>query len=83
MPRPICVACNREMRMVQAVTAQLNAIATKGPYQQWQGDLAHCDGCGVEVVVRFALQPSWEHYMGADSPKRSDPYVVVEERRGS
>jgi hypothetical protein len=80
MPRPVCVRCRREMTMEKSVTVQLNAFVTNGAYQQWQGDLARCDGCGAEVVTRFGYAPSWEHFRkdGRDPA----PFVVVPERRG-
>jgi hypothetical protein len=68
--------------MVQAVTVQFNAFATGGAYQQWQGDLAECTGCGAQVVTRYGQQSSWEHHHGLASNRHSDPNVIVCERRG-
>lgn len=83
MPRPVCVPCKREMVMVKAVTVQFNAFATSGAYQQWQGDLAQCDGCGAEVVTRYGQQSSWEHHQGRDTARYSTPDIIVPERRGN
>jgi hypothetical protein len=83
MPRPVCVACRREMEFVSAVTVQFNAFSTGGPYQQYQGDLARCPGCARLSVIRFGEAATWLHHYGRDhetfNPK---PFIVVRERRG-
>jgi hypothetical protein len=68
------------MRLTRAVTVQFNALRVKGcAYQQWQGDEAVCDGCGATVIVRFAQEPSWQHFQNRD---RQAADYVVPERRG-
>lgn len=77
MPRPVCVPCGREMMWERVgVVVQLDAKASRGPYQQWRGDTAKCPGCGAEVVARFAERPTWEHFHD-DPPEMPD--VVVPE----
>lgn len=79
MPRPVCVACKREMTLVRAVPVQFNALAVAGAYEQWMGDLARCEGCGAEVVARWAEQPYWRHHHGGQVGE--SPSIVIEERR--
>lgn len=77
MPRPVCVKCQREMSVKRPVVVQLNADAVKGPYQQWNGDLAECGGCGAQIVAGFAELPFWRHYHLEPGQR---PDVIVEER---
>jgi hypothetical protein len=77
------------MSIVKPVTVQFNALSRgpgdgsglQGPYQQYQGDLARCLGCGQEIVTGYGRRPTWEHFHGA-SEKQTPPDVIVDERLG-
>jgi hypothetical protein len=68
------------MERVKAVTVQFNAISVGGPYQQFQGDLCRCGGCGSEFIDRYGSNPTWEHFHKTGRDEL--PYAIVEERRG-
>jgi hypothetical protein len=65
------------MQWIKPVTVQLNATATAGAYQQWQGDLCRCSNCGAECVARFGQEPHWR--FGNPDSDRLKPDVVVDE----
>jgi len=86
MPKPICLRCKREMDLTRSTVIELHAEATsrgdlagdgQGPYQQWQGDVAQCGGCGAEIVFRFGGGATWQHFNGVEPEPGA---VVVRER---
>ena len=79
MPRPVCATCQREMQLLRAVVVQFNALSVGGAYQQWHGDLAKCDTCGAEVIVRWAEQPSWQSHQRLTVPLET-PDIIIPER---
>lgn len=79
MPAPICVKCSREMKNLRAGAVTLTAIAVKGPYQQFQGDLFECPECGVQITAQYGRSPMWEHFLGYECFDR-DVIAVAHER---
>jgi len=64
MPRPICVACQVEMRCIKNdFYAVLMANEPPEPYQIWASDKWACPKCGIEILTGFAQKPvaeSWQ-----------------------
>lgn len=74
--KPICVPCERFMRMKKSGFYFIEGMPThehdknagkhsKGwtPYKIWAGDLWHCPDCGAQVVSGVGSRPLSEHYL--------------------
>jgi hypothetical protein len=75
--KPICVPCQRFMRMKRSGYYFIEAMPANGvtrpapgraephnwrPYKVWSGDLWGCPDCGVTIISGVGLQPIDEHY---------------------
>lgn len=61
--RPICVACQIEMRWTENGVYVLEmAQSVGGVYKIWMADLCQCPLCSVQVIARFADRPYAEHW---------------------
>jgi hypothetical protein len=87
MPRPVCIPCKREMKSLKVgevvllnagrMTMRTGYKVEQVPYQAYHGDSFECEGCGAQIVTRYAEQPFWGAWM-TDKPVPSDAIVVPE-----
>jgi hypothetical protein len=54
MPRPICVKCNREVKVVQT-----GVSVHAGDNRFWSADLMECGGCGARFTTNYGAK-SWK-----------------------
>ncbi len=86
--KPICVKCERFMRLKKSGVGFIEGMPAWGPrlppagragegmwrpYKLWMGDRWHCPDCSSEVIVGCGLQPISEHYM-ADFQREVDSW---------
>lgn len=75
MPKPACASCQRFLRPlkngVKVLEGKPVIHGTKpgksedhlwDPYKLWLADLWHCEGCGLEVIVGYGVNPVMQDY---------------------
>jgi hypothetical protein len=64
--RPVCVACQIEMRCEKNGVGIVEMIHVDGgsaePYRLWSADRWRCPGCGQQMVVGYGREPMAEQY---------------------
>jgi hypothetical protein len=76
MKLPVCIACGREMK-IDRVGVNVEYLNLNGTGEKISADTAKCEGCGVEIVCRFAERPFALHFTPNYDKVRAD--VVVHE----
>ena len=59
--KPVCVACQRELRPETNGVGVLDIVRGAG-YELWDSDKWKCPGCGIEVVGGFGNNPIASHF---------------------
>jgi DNA-directed RNA polymerase subunit RPC12/RpoP len=79
MKKPICVQCQREMKMADmGVTVVYLYSQPPEPYQAYAADLYKCPECGAEVIVGTGERPFWEQWQEKPAPSGDNVYYVKE-----
>lgn len=74
MKLPICVTCGREMR-IDRVGVNVEYLNLNGSGEKISADTAKCEGCGVQVVCRFADKPFVYGFQPNYNESRTDVLV--------
>jgi len=59
---PICLTCQREMRVKKNDQRIVTHTAKDQPHQVWSGDAWVCGSCGAHVVTGFGRVPVAESH---------------------
>lgn len=85
MPKPACAKCQRFLRPLQN---GINVLEGKPvisgarpgtseehlwePYKLWRADLWWCEGCGVEIITGYGVNPFMEDYRHGDENMKAN-----------
>jgi hypothetical protein len=62
MPRVVCTACGRRLRLIRVGVKCVEDDDAGRPYKLWYADLWRCPECGVEVLAGFGTRPVSERH---------------------